>query len=329
MRQTTTQPGTTHPEITHPGTTRPGTDQTAATQSAHTATTDPAHESPMSQTAASPRAEQPAAGPRTEPKAPTENATEAGPSVEPAPQSGHNPPARATSEARGTSEARATSGVRAEAHTGTEPGPTPETPPEETAGSPATSDFPHSPGSIGSAEATGVAEAVGASGTTDEAGEGSERRPRSLHVGWFTRRLVNPLVLWLSRRGLSLYGAQELLVRGRQSGEWRRTPVNPMRVGGANYLVAPRGHVQWTHNLRAAGEGRLRLGRRSRRFTAVEVPDEEKPELLRCYLRRWKAEVSGYFHQAGVGANSTDEEWRQAASGFPVFRLTYPDDHHG
>ena len=93
-----------------------------------------------------------------------------------------------------------------------------------------------------------------------------------------------------------------------------------MRFEGADYLVAPRGHTQWVKNLRASGEGRLRVGRRTQAFTAVEVADEEKPTLLRAYLKKWKFEVGVFF--AGVGPDSSDDEVRRIASDHPVFRLT-------
>ncbi|WP_431781566.1 nitroreductase family deazaflavin-dependent oxidoreductase [Streptomyces chumphonensis] len=138
--------------------------------------------------------------------------------------------------------------------------------------------------------------------------------------GRFTVHVLNPLVAWLARRGVSVWGARILAVRGRKTGAWRRTPVNPLTADGHLHLVAPRGHVQWTHNLRAAGGGELRLGRRTRRFTAVEVPDAEKPPLLRAYLRRWKAEVGVFF--GGVGPDATDAELLAIAPKHPVFRLT-------
>ncbi|MGW0121771.1 nitroreductase family deazaflavin-dependent oxidoreductase [Streptomyces sp. NPDC003327] len=138
--------------------------------------------------------------------------------------------------------------------------------------------------------------------------------------GWFTVNVLNPTVAWLTRRGLSVWGSRVLAVRGRKSGEWRRTPVNLLTVDGAQYLVAPRGHVQWTYNMRAAGGGQLLLGRRAEEFTAVEVPDDEKPALLRAYLKRWKAEVGVFF--GGVGPNSSDEELRTVAPRHPVFRIT-------
>ena len=114
-------------------------------------------------------------------------------------------------------------------------------------------------------------------------------------------------------------GSRVLEVKGRKSGEWRRTPVNLLTVDGAQYLVAPRGHVQWTHNMRAAGGGRLVLGQRTQEFTATEVPDAEKAPLLRAYLKRWKAEVGMFFD--GVGPDSTDEELLAIAPRHPVFRI--------
>ncbi|MEV3860411.1 nitroreductase family deazaflavin-dependent oxidoreductase [Streptomyces sp. NPDC050095] len=148
----------------------------------------------------------------------------------------------------------------------------------------------------------------------------------SAHVqkpGWFTVNVMNRFVSWLTRRGLSIWGSRVLAVRGRKSGEWRTTPVNLLTVDGRSYLVAPRGHVQWTHNMRAAGGGELRLGKRADAFTATEVTDDDKPALLRAYLKRWKAEVGVFFN--GVGPDSSDEELRRIAPDHPVFQITLKD----
>jgi deazaflavin-dependent oxidoreductase (nitroreductase family) len=108
-------------------------------------------------------------------------------------------------------------------------------------------------------------------------------------------------------------------VRGRTTGQPRHTPVNPLTLDGARYLVAPRGHTQWVRNLRARGDGRLLVGRRAEEFAAVELSDEEKPPILREYLRRWKWEIGAFF--AGVGPDSSDEELRRIAPDHPVFRI--------
>ncbi|MEV5277928.1 nitroreductase family deazaflavin-dependent oxidoreductase [Streptomyces sp. NPDC052811] len=145
----------------------------------------------------------------------------------------------------------------------------------------------------------------------------------SAHVqkpGWFTVNVMNRLVAWMTRRGFSVWGSRVLAVRGRKSGEWRRTPVNLLTIDGAQYLVAPRGHVQWTHNMRAAGGGELLLGKKTDCFTAVEVSDDDKPVVLRAYLKRWKAEVGAFFN--GVGPDSSDEELRRIAPDHPVFLIT-------
>jgi deazaflavin-dependent oxidoreductase (nitroreductase family) len=140
------------------------------------------------------------------------------------------------------------------------------------------------------------------------------RRP-----GWFTTNVFNRLVAALTRRGFSVLGSRVLEVRGRRSGELRRTPVNLLTVQGTRYLVAPRGETHWVRNLRASGEGALILGRRKERFTATELADDEKPPLLRAYLKRWKVEVGVFFD--GVGPDSSEEELHRIAPNHPVFRL--------
>ncbi len=111
-------------------------------------------------------------------------------------------------------------------------------------------------------------------------------------------------------------------MRGRKTGEPHRTPVNPLSLDGARYLVAPRGHTHWVRNLRARGEGRLLHRRRAEEFTALELGDDEKPPILREYLRRWKWEVGAFF--GGVGPDSSDEELRRIAPDHPIFRIGPP-----
>lgn len=141
--------------------------------------------------------------------------------------------------------------------------------------------------------------------------------------GWFTTRVFNRAVAFLTERGVSVLGSRILEVRGRRTGEWRRTPVNLLRFEGAEYLVAPRGETQWVKNLRASQEGRLRIGRRLSSFSAAEVPDEEKAHVLRAYLRKWRFEVGVFFD--GVGPNAPDASLREVAPRHPVFRITYLD----
>ena len=133
--------------------------------------------------------------------------------------------------------------------------------------------------------------------------------------------LFNDAVACATRLGVSVYGSRVLAVRGRKSGEWRTTPVNPLRLtDGTRYLVAPRGNTQWVRNLRAAGyAGELRIGRKSEPFRATEVADDDKPAILREYLRRWKFEVGVFFD--GVDAKAPQEKLREIAPGYPIFRI--------
>jgi F420H(2)-dependent quinone reductase len=130
----------------------------------------------------------------------------------------------------------------------------------------------------------------------------------------------NESVARLTRLGISVYGSRVLYVRGRKTGEWRSQPVNPLTYEGSRYLVAPRGNTQWVRNLRATGgTGQLRLGRRVETFRATEISDDDKPPVLRAYLKRWKWE-SGIFFD-GVDAAASNETLRAIAPGYPVFRV--------
>src|SRR5450432_3584171 len=148
----------------------------------------------------------------------------------------------------------------------------------------------------------------------------ADSAPRNIQSKGAMNRIFNKSVESLTRHGISIWGSRVLAVRGRTSGEWRTTPVNPLTHDGARYLVAPRGQTQWVRNMRVAGGGELRVGRKVEKFTAAELPDAQKPDLLREYLRRWKFEVGTFFQ--GVGPDATDEQLLAIAPGYPVFRIT-------
>ena len=136
---------------------------------------------------------------------------------------------------------------------------------------------------------------------------------------FFTKHVFNPMVAALTRMGIGVYGSRVLEVRGRKSGEWRSTPVNLLTVDGVQYLVAPRGHTQWVRNIRVAGGGRLRLGRRVQDIQVTELGNEVKPPILRAYLKKWAWEVGMFFD--GVNAKSSDDDLRRIAPDHPIFKL--------
>jgi deazaflavin-dependent oxidoreductase (nitroreductase family) len=137
-----------------------------------------------------------------------------------------------------------------------------------------------------------------------------------------TTDTFNVIVARLTRMGISVYGSRVLAVKGRKSGEWRTTPVNPLRIDGVRYLVAPRGNTQWVRNLRVVGTGELRVGRKAEPFRATEIADDDKPAVLRAYLKRWKWEVGVFFD--GVDAKAPEAKLREIAPGYPVFRIEEP-----
>ena len=138
--------------------------------------------------------------------------------------------------------------------------------------------------------------------------------------GFFTRRVFNPIVAFLTRRGISIWGSRVLEVRGRTTGEPRQVPVNLLTIDDHRYLVAPRGEAQWVRNVRAAG-GRLAtmVGSRREEWVATELEGATKIPVLRAYLKRWKAEVGVFFD--GASADSTDDELAAIAPRHPVFAL--------
>jgi deazaflavin-dependent oxidoreductase (nitroreductase family) len=151
---------------------------------------------------------------------------------------------------------------------------------------------------------------------------GRMSEPLYIKPDWLTRNVMNPLVAGLHRLGIGVQGSQTLAIRGRKSGEMRTNPVNPFELDGSTYLLAPRGTTQWVRNLRAAGEGELHRGRKTRHFTAEEVPDSEKLPLLRLYMDKWSWEVKSFLK---IDADAPDEELRRIAPDHPAFRITFAD----
>ena len=144
--------------------------------------------------------------------------------------------------------------------------------------------------------------------------------PHYRKPGWITNKLFNPAIAFLTRRGISVWGSRVLEVRGRTSGELRRTPVNLLTLDDRHYLVSPRGEGQWVRNARAA-QGRVAtlVGRRREEWVAHELEGADKIPVLRAYLARWKAEVGVFFD--GAAADSTDDELAAIAPRHPVFAL--------
>ena len=109
-----------------------------------------------------------------------------------------------------------------------------------------------------------------------------------------------------------------LQVRGRKSGRIYSSPVNLLEFGGKPFLVAPRGRTQWVRNAEAPGEISLKKGRIQNKYRLRAVPNDNKPEILKLYLEKYKSAVQRYFP---VPAESAVESFRGIADNYPVFEL--------
>jgi hypothetical protein len=94
--------------------------------------------------------------------------------------------------------------------------------------------------------------------------------------------------------------------------------VDVLDRDGKRYLVAPRGYTQWVRNAIASGTVSLKKGRRTEEFGTRLLPDDEKPEILKSYLDRYKLTVQRYFP---VPAGSPSEAFRPLGRDYPVFEL--------
>lgn len=131
-------------------------------------------------------------------------------------------------------------------------------------------------------------------------------------------RLFNRLFGILVGLGLGLSHNYLLQARGRKSGRIYSTPINLLIENGKKYLVAPRGETQWVRNAQSSGEIWLKKGGRRHHFRLKKIPDEEKSELLKLYLDRFRTTAQRYFP---VTAGSGVEAFSAIASQYPVFEL--------
>jgi deazaflavin-dependent oxidoreductase (nitroreductase family) len=112
-------------------------------------------------------------------------------------------------------------------------------------------------------------------------------------------------------------------VRGRTTGRTYSAPINVVNVGARRFVVAPRGRTQWVRNAEAAGDVVLRRGGTSGRFRLRPVSGDEKLEILKIYLDRYKLAVQRYFP---VRAGSNARAFGDVADRYPVFELLPADE---
>ena len=139
-----------------------------------------------------------------------------------------------------------------------------------------------------------------------------EQRPN-----WIAR-ILNRAWATLHSSGLLPDYLVTLEVTGRTSGRTISLPVVVAVVNGQRYLVSMLGeHVQWVHNVRAAG-GRAMLQRHGREEVSLqEVPAEQRAPILRAYLQR----APGARPHVPVNKDAHMADFEKVAAAFPVFRI--------
>jgi deazaflavin-dependent oxidoreductase (nitroreductase family) len=132
-------------------------------------------------------------------------------------------------------------------------------------------------------------------------------------------RILNRLFGLLLKLGIGLAHNYLLEVRGRKTGKVYSTPVNVLEYKGKKYLVAPRGYTQWVRNVETSGEATLVQRAERTKVRLRSVADEEKPEILKAYLDRFKLTVQRYFP---IAAGSPAEAFKSLAVRYPVYEIT-------
>jgi deazaflavin-dependent oxidoreductase (nitroreductase family) len=110
--------------------------------------------------------------------------------------------------------------------------------------------------------------------------------------GFVMAHLVNPIVARLG-------GTVVLTVRGRRSGKPITVPLGrPFVLNTVQYLVSGAGVTHWARNLRAVGQGELRLHGRRQPFRAVEIePGTEHDRIVAAYRVAQGRTVATFFAQ--------------------------------
>jgi deazaflavin-dependent oxidoreductase (nitroreductase family) len=127
--------------------------------------------------------------------------------------------------------------------------------------------------------------------------------------------------------GVSLGPNALVTIRGRSSGQLRTTPLAVVEIDRRRWLVGTYGDVQWTKNLRAAGEATLRVGSHEEQVSARELSPEEAAAWFRDVLAPHAARQNAFWRVAGqiilrMFASDIVDDPAAAAAHRPVFELS-------
>ena len=131
---------------------------------------------------------------------------------------------------------------------------------------------------------------------------------------------MNKVMIAVQKLGIPTGPAMVLTVPGRKSGQPRSTPMTPFEFDGGLYVVAGYPGAHWAANARAAGNGTLSKGRRSRQVKIVELTAEQARPILRVYPAEVPVGVA-FAKRSGMVRDGTSAEFEALAGRIAVFRF--------
>lgn len=135
-------------------------------------------------------------------------------------------------------------------------------------------------------------------------------------------KIMNSVLGWFTRFGLSPSKVHKIEVRGRKSGQLRTAVVNVLHYDGRRYLVAPRGNTEWVRNVRAANGDASLLRKDREKVHLEEIPVEQRPPIIKAYVNENAMATKQYF---GVEPDDPIERYEGIAPDHPVFQIISPN----
>jgi hypothetical protein len=108
-----------------------------------------------------------------------------------------------------------------------------------------------------------------------------------------------------------------LTTTGRKTARAHTTPVAVLTYGAARYIVAGFDGSDWVRNARATGHGLLQRGRSVESVILIEVPSDQRAEILRQFAQK----VRGGQAFLTVAPDAPLSAFVDAAPRHPIFRL--------
>ena len=139
-------------------------------------------------------------------------------------------------------------------------------------------------------------------------------------------RVASPVGRLLLRLGVPMGPDTLMTVRGRTSGLPRTFAVAVVEIDGRRWVIGAYGNVNWVHNLRAASEAVIHVGRRPERVSAAELATDEAEAFYRDDLPPYIAGLPLFLRVLTIallrsGSPDILDNPARAALTRPVFEL--------